>query len=215
MSELNTKQKILNASIQLFNEQGMANVRLQQIAHEIGISPGNLAYHFRNKEAIVTAINEELYREANDILFTYRVYPNLIDFDYQLNKYFAFTRKHPFYFLDMVDIERQYPGIKLKRRTHVSKMISQVRKRFDFNQQRGIIGAEPQKDSYDHTANTIWMLIAFWMPQRLVHGATDEGDICQFKQMIWNQLYPHFTEDGISEFEQLILPLLKPQSTDK
>ncbi|MEM8908435.1 MAG: helix-turn-helix domain-containing protein, partial [Bacteroidota bacterium] len=38
MSDLNTKQKILRAAVQLFNDHGMANVRLQQIADEIGIS---------------------------------------------------------------------------------------------------------------------------------------------------------------------------------
>jgi hypothetical protein len=56
MADLSTKQKILNTSIRLFNEDGMANVPLQQIAKEIGISPGNLAYHFKNKEAIIEAM---------------------------------------------------------------------------------------------------------------------------------------------------------------
>ena len=93
MSDLNTKQKILQASISLFNQNGMANVRLQQIANEIGISAGNLAYHFRNKEAIIESINEELYQEANEILSTYRIFPNLIDFDNQLTKYFSFIQK--------------------------------------------------------------------------------------------------------------------------
>ena len=46
MSDPTTKQKIVHASIKLFNENGVANVRLQQIADEIGISVGNLAYHF-------------------------------------------------------------------------------------------------------------------------------------------------------------------------
>jgi len=212
MADLNTKQKILKASIQLFNTNGMANVRLQQIANEIGISPGNLAYHFRNKEAIVEAINDDLYHEASEILSTYRIFPNLMDFDNQLTKYLSFVQKYPFYFLDLLEIERHYPEIRSKRQVHISKMISQIRKRFDFNNQRGLIVDEPRAGVYDSTANAIWILITFWAPQNIVRGVEVPIQTSQFKEMIWNQVYPYFTEKGIAEFEQLIRPLLEQQS---
>lgn len=212
MADLNTKQKILKASIQLFNTNGMANVRLQQIANEIGISPGNLAYHFRNKEAIVEAINDDLYHEASEILSTYRIFPNLMDFDNQLTKYLSFVQKYPFYFLDLLEIERHYPEIRSKRQVHISKMISQIRKRFDFNNQRGLIVDEPRAGVYDSTANAIWILITFWVPQNIVRGVEVPIQTSQFKEMIWNQVYPYFTETGIAEFEQLIRPLLEQHS---
>ena len=215
MSELNTKQKILNASIHLFNTNGMANVRLQQIANEVGISPGNLAYHFRNKEAIIETINEDLYQASSEILSTYRIFPNLMDFDNQLTKYFTFIQKYPFYFLDLLEIERHYPKIQSKRQIHIAKMISQIRKRFDFNHQRGLIIVEPRPGVYDSIANTIWILISFWVPQNLVRGAEHIMQSRQFKEMIWNQFFPYFTEKGISEFEQLIKPLLEQHSSGK
>ncbi|MEM8528871.1 MAG: TetR/AcrR family transcriptional regulator, partial [Bacteroidota bacterium] len=160
----------------------MANVRLQQIAREIGISPGNLAYHFRNKEAIIKAINEDLYEEASEILSTYRIFPNLIDFDNQLTKYFAFIKKYPFYFLDLLEIERNYPNIRTKRQVHISKMLSQIRKRFDFNHQRGLIIAEPRHGVYDKVSNAIWVLITFWVPQNLLQVTESEMDVKQFKE---------------------------------
>ena len=49
----NTKQKILNSAINLFNKKGLVNVRLQHIADESDISVGNLAYHFYSKKAII------------------------------------------------------------------------------------------------------------------------------------------------------------------
>ncbi|MEO1516927.1 MAG: TetR/AcrR family transcriptional regulator [Bacteroidota bacterium] len=214
MADLSTKQKILHAAIRLFNDHGMANVRLQQIANEIGISPGNLAYHFRNKEAIVETINDELHAEAVDILSTYRIFPNLIDFDNQLSKYFSFIRKYPFYFLDLLEIERHYPEIRSKRQDHITKMISQIRKRFDFNHNRGLIAHEPISGAYDKAANAIWVLITFWLSQNLVRGINHSFDSIQFKEMVWNQMYPYFTERGIAEFEQLIRPLLKQHSPE-
>jgi AcrR family transcriptional regulator len=214
MAYLNTKQKILTASIRLFNANGMANVRLQQIANEIGISPGNLAYHFRNKEAIIEAVNEDLYQEAAEILSTYRIFPNLMDFDNQLTKYFSFIQKYPFYFLDLLEIERHYPEIRSKRQFHISKMISQIRKRFDFNHQRGLIMDEPRPEVYDSIANAIWVLITFWAPQNIVKGVQVTIQSKQFKKMVWNQVFPYFTVKGIAEYEQLIRPLLEQHSSE-
>mgnify|MGYP003693934717 CR=1 FL=1 len=48
-----TRDRILDASLKLFNEEGVAKVSTHRIAAEIGISPGNLHYHFKTKQQIV------------------------------------------------------------------------------------------------------------------------------------------------------------------
>jgi len=57
---MTTKEKIISSSIRLFNEHGLVNVRLQQIADDVGISVGNVAYHFYSKEAIIEKIVTQL-----------------------------------------------------------------------------------------------------------------------------------------------------------
>ncbi|WP_028238398.1 TetR/AcrR family transcriptional regulator [Stutzerimonas azotifigens] len=52
----NTRDRIVQASLELFNAQGERSVTTNHIAAHLGISPGNLYYHFPNKQAIVAEL---------------------------------------------------------------------------------------------------------------------------------------------------------------
>ncbi len=53
-----TRDRILESCRTLFNERGPAEVTTAEIASGVGISEGNLHYHFRRKEQIVVALFE-------------------------------------------------------------------------------------------------------------------------------------------------------------
>jgi AcrR family transcriptional regulator len=63
-----TRERILEASLRLFNDFGEPNVTTTVIADDLNISPGNLYYHFHNKDEIVEAIFSGFEREIEEIL---------------------------------------------------------------------------------------------------------------------------------------------------
>ncbi|AYV23629.1 MULTISPECIES: TetR/AcrR family transcriptional regulator [Vibrio] len=56
---MKTRDKIIQASLKLFNEKGERVITTNHIAAHLGMSPGNLYYYFRNKEDIIKSIFDE------------------------------------------------------------------------------------------------------------------------------------------------------------
>jgi AcrR family transcriptional regulator len=58
-----TKERIVDTALRLFNESGSGAVSTNHIAAAMSISPGNLYYHFGNKDQIVAAAYDRLEAE--------------------------------------------------------------------------------------------------------------------------------------------------------
>ncbi|MGV8921371.1 MAG: TetR/AcrR family transcriptional regulator [Pseudomonas sp.] len=56
---IKTRERIVQNSLELFNQQGERSVSTNHIAAHMEISPGNLYYHFPNKQAIIAELFTE------------------------------------------------------------------------------------------------------------------------------------------------------------
>ena len=200
-----TKNKILEAAIKTFNANGVANVRLQQIADEAEISVGNLAYHFKNKEAIVTYTYDFIFKEFSEILSDYLLIDNFKGLDKTLGQYYGFFMEYKFFFTDMFEIERNYPDILEKWHRYINRMLLQIKSRIEFDVQRGVL--VPQSDEMNELlSNNIWMSMIVWLPQRILRGLPAEQKL--FKEAVWSQMTPYLTDRGEEEFVAYIYPIL-------
>src|SRR6266567_5224361 len=63
-----TRSRILDAARRLFNDRGTAAVSTNHIAAEASLSPGNLYYHFADKQEIIRALYDR-YAAAHEDLW--------------------------------------------------------------------------------------------------------------------------------------------------
>jgi AcrR family transcriptional regulator len=63
-----TRQRILDATLALYNERGEPQVSTSLIAAELGISAGNLHYHFRRKDELSGALLDQFVGEFEAVL---------------------------------------------------------------------------------------------------------------------------------------------------
>lgn len=83
------RELILDAALELFNEQGYEKTSLRQIAERVGVTKAALYYHFERKEEILFELHLRLHALGSDILDrlaelgderdTYAAWPGLLD----------------------------------------------------------------------------------------------------------------------------------------
>ena len=63
-----TRNTIIQAANKLFYQQGFHKTAFSDIVKEVGLSKGNITYHFKSKEDILTAVFELRIKEVSHIL---------------------------------------------------------------------------------------------------------------------------------------------------
>ena len=202
MATRNTKQKIILASIQLFNQAGVPNVRLQQIADASGISVGNLAYHYKNKEAIIIAALEYVYENSKVLSTPIRIEPGFQDFNLKITAYFETINQYAFLWKDLEDLRREFQEEIIPHRESITVCVDSIYRFLDYNRSEGFLHQEVVDRQYQHLAKVIWMLIAFWVQQRLF-VEKEVKDLKAFKRMVWKTVFPFLTEKGMQAYKAL------------
>lgn len=100
-----TRERILELSLRLFNEFGEPNITTTVIAEEMGISPGNLYYHFRNKDDIVNSLFIQFEVEIRRMLAVPEGRrPNIEDVWLYLHLMFELVWRYRFFYRDLSDL---------------------------------------------------------------------------------------------------------------
>jgi AcrR family transcriptional regulator len=188
-----TRKRILDASLAMFNAQGEQNVTTNHIADELEISPGNLYYHFRNKDDIIEQLFGDYEQRIDAALAAPEGrLPGLEDVWLQLHLVFECIWDFRFLYRDLIDI--------LSRNRRLRIRFARILKRADDRAHavmRGLSHAGVMRASaaeLDAAATNILVIATFWLNYAAVRGEKDEQVAIR---------------DGIVQVMMLLAPFLR------
>ena len=103
-----TAERILEVTLELFNRFGEPNVSTTVISAELGISPGNLYYHYPAKDELINALFDRYERALNDLLPAADDVTNVEDAWLFLHLLFELLWQHRFIYRDINDLFKQF-----------------------------------------------------------------------------------------------------------
>jgi AcrR family transcriptional regulator len=110
---MKTKDLICEKSLLLFNQNGINGVSYREIAKFVGISFGNLTYHYPNKDALVAHLIGAMIAEHRAISDTFLTQSQSLLESLLLapTHTFAISCKYQFFFKDYAEIKRQHSAL--------------------------------------------------------------------------------------------------------
>ncbi len=193
---MTTKEKIIQFATRKFNKEGYASITLFELAQEMGMSRGNLAYHFKDKDALLVAISDEMWAKIEAVRSESRKLPSFENLHNEVQLYYRFQKEYAFIFLDTHVL--RHPHLKQKFREMTLGSINDFKAGIAFAIKLGNMFEEQVKGTYNNIAFITWMLSFYWLSQQIIRGdkSAEDGE-----KLIWSILIPHFTEKGITSFK--------------
>lgn len=196
----NTKSKILSAALDLFNKSGLKNTTLQTIADEVGISVGNLAYHYKNKQDILSAHTEILDEKLQKSLTHFRNFPNFLDFHIQLQHILEVQQEFSYIFRNQGEIALNYPETFDLLKSFRQKLKAQIESRIEYQAEKGHLLIELGEE-VDLLANNLTHYILSSQNHQLYE---EEKDPKLLFKSLWALLKTYLSEQGLQEYTFLI-----------
>jgi AcrR family transcriptional regulator len=195
-----TNKYIADHALKLFNKNGFVNVRLQQIADAAFVSVGHLAYHFKNKEAIVDFLFESHRGAGQNLLQAYRVMPLFQDVNAMLRELYLLQESYSFLYTDMVELVRAYPALLKKHSEHAAWQRIQLGLMLSFQVARGALQMPNNRVTIELLAQNLLMHLNIWRYQQLILADANLS-FEAFCNDVWLLLLPYCTPLGLIDLQ--------------
>ena len=198
---MDTKRQILVVARTLFNKKGYHQVKMRDISNELGISVGNLTYHFKKKQDLLEAIHQDTYQSLrkNDTIETLS---DLVDLLKGMIKTIFYER---YSFIDRT-INEEMPEFMKKQEERSINVTQNVINAMKNLRQNNVLEADD---------STLEVIVQFMLLSHIgwildIKEMTKEVE-CDFVKKHLDLLKVYLTEEGLREYYVLMQTYSKPE----
>ncbi len=202
-----TRELIIARANEIINRTGVVDLRIETLAQSLGLSPGNITYHFPKKEDIITAIWDEYTATMRDA--TSEIITPLLDIK-QLYLYFRtaaakainYVGVTAYYFGDMGALIRENETFRYQIQ-HARDLIFTA---YDTLARNGYMVPIEDPQLKELTFNAQMTMLRWWINHALTKCSQSElGSVMdRYISLSLLQLLPYLTESGRRQFAHVI-----------
>lgn len=194
-----TRKEILEMSRMLFNERGFNDVSIRDIATALGISNGNLTYHFKRKEEIVEAL---LAEGGSARAKQKKAIQSLADLDAFFLNIQRVVLENAFYFWHHAQLSQLSPQIHEKQKKQYMFNAEILGAGFHKLNKEGFIREPLFVEEYARIIDALLLSSIYWIPFCKIKGSDEKTNF--YRSHAWSIMYHLLTKEGQGVVNQML-----------
>jgi AcrR family transcriptional regulator len=156
-----TAERILLASLELFNRFGVPNVSTTMIAADLGISPGNLYYHYPAKEELINGLFTRYEGALNELLPASQGVHDVEDAWFFMHSLFELVWQYRFLYRDLNDLLSNNRLLESHFKTVLLNKSRAMRQLLNGLSSSGAVRIDARE--VEATANNMVVVVTYWL----------------------------------------------------
>jgi len=198
---MKTKERILVVSNDLFNRNGVQAITTNHIAKSLKMSPGNLYFHYRNKEEILQELFKRMCNDTYSIWNTKNSrHISPLEF---INENFEIYWKYRFFHREMYSLRRRDTGLAKLWKKHILKMMGLMKRLYKVWVQNKVLAPLNSVDEMTYISESLLAMSTTYLQffenaDRTPSKATIERG----KKHVARMLRPYMTDETRDVFDK-------------
>ncbi len=191
-----TAERILEVTLDLFNRFGEPNVSTTLISNELGISPGNLYYHYPAKDELINSLFDRYERALNELLNASDGVRDVEDAWFYLHTQFELIWQYRFLYRDLNDLLSKNRRLETHFQLVLKNKTRAIRTLLDGMNRSGAIAIDSRE--VDATATSMVVVLTYWLsfeyvrdPRNALEPANAQAALLRGAHHVLNLLVPY------------------------
>ena len=156
-----TAERILEVTLELFNRFGEPNVSTTLISAELGISPGNLYYHYPAKDELINSLFERYERALGELLGASEGVRDVEDAWFFLHSLFELIWQYRFLYRDLNDLLSKNRLLETRFQTVLKNKTRAIRHVLDGMSRHSAVNIDSR--DVEPTATSMVVVLTYWL----------------------------------------------------
>jgi len=192
----NTRGKILDRALEMFNERGIEYVGLRELAADLGMRVSNITYYFPTKDDLVFEISVALSKSNGGIMIR-RERLEMQEFLDILERMFRNQIRFRCLMLSFVHVMTQNKRIAAAYKQTQKERFSALRSYLELLVESGNLGTR-EEEELEFLASTLGLVSRFWISESVIsfRNESEERQMQHYLELVKRLLKPYASPKG-------------------